>query len=611
MPKRQIYITDIIIEVAIPVLVIGLIWTLVTFAINIKGVFYPGQEPTLIFVFFCYVVGTVMVNRIAGYYGESGKAAAYSILLVGVMALFAMMFSARYGSIFGGANAGEGLWANLAMVAVVGFASYKLARESCFDITETTGGKSTIQLRSELKAQQDWYRREEMEEERAAKEMKEEDKPPGDEAREPARLPKKHPGVWTIYYTLFSMIVFAVGQRFLPVEDFEIYARAFSFLAANLICALALLLLVSLSALRAHAWDKKAVIPPGVGWFWILGGAALILVVVSLATLPPRPVPEYLARTAAEEDVSTTYGAGEEGMKVGSNRDWGALTKLEEMKLAKWDRDHAKLGEKQKEFWGDEKDQTAEPGEEGETGEEKDEDTGGPGLTGTQTSGESPQDQAGSGGGKSEQTASGKGGSQKGSQQSKSTRSTPPRAAPKRPPLPRPPMQGLQTLGKVVFIMILVVGALWAFAMLLRALGRANPLKKVTAGFKNLAARLRGLFSAARLPRLSRKGLRAVLEEEDLYMENPFRNHVLLKQMTTADLVSYTYRAFENYSHAQGHTPSRGQTPMEFVKSLPDDFRAAEFSALVRLFMLAEYSSHRVPDKSVKKLQHVWEKIET
>jgi hypothetical protein len=93
-------------------------------------------------------------------------------------------------------------------------------------------------------------------------------------------------------------------------------------------------------------------------------------------------------------------------------------------------------------------------------------------------------------------------------------------------------------------------------------------------------------------------------------MENPFRNRVLLGRMSNADLVSYTYKAFENYSHARGHTPSTGQTPAEFVKSLPEDLREAEFSTLVKLFMLAEYSSHRLPDKSVEKMQQVWEKIE-
>ena len=136
MPKRQIYFTDLLIEAAIPALIIGLIWTLVAFVITIKGVFYPEQVQTLRIVFFLYVMGAVLINRIAGYYGESEKAAMYSILLVGVMALFALTFSGRYGAMFGGADAGGGLWANLSLVVVVGLASYKIARESCFDIMD-------------------------------------------------------------------------------------------------------------------------------------------------------------------------------------------------------------------------------------------------------------------------------------------------------------------------------------------------------------------------------------------------------------------------------------------------------------------------------------------
>ena len=148
--RRTTSITDLIIEAAIPVFIIGLIWTLVVFIIGIKGVFYPGQEGTLTRVFFCYVMGTVMINRLAGLYGESDKAAIYSILLVSVMGFFALTFSGRYGSFFGGANAGEGFLFNIIIVAVIGFASYKLTRESCFDIKSTTPGKGPIQLWSEL-----------------------------------------------------------------------------------------------------------------------------------------------------------------------------------------------------------------------------------------------------------------------------------------------------------------------------------------------------------------------------------------------------------------------------------------------------------------------------
>ncbi len=593
MPKRQIYITDIIIEVAIPVLVIGLIWTLVSFAISIRSVFYPGQETTLMWVFFCYVMGTVMVNRIAGYYGESSKAAVYSIMLAGVMALFAITFSGRSGSMVGEPIAGGGALANLIMVAVVGFASYKLARESCFDLKDTEKEKSAVQLRSELRAQRDWYRMEEMEEERARKELEEEKKAAEEKASEPAGVPKKHPGIWIIYFSLFSMVVFAVGQRFLPENDFEYYAGAFTYLSANLICALALLLLISLSALRAQCWEKKAAVPPGVGWFWILAGAALIIAVVSLATLPPRPVPEYLVRTIAEEDVSSgPYEEGEEGMKAGSNKTWARQTKLIEMKLAKQERDKARLKE---EFENSGKDEEHKDGESVEKGTNSGEGSGGD----EREAGKSERGDSGSG----------KGGSGKGSQRASSQKRTVSRSKAARAPMPKPPMQGLKTLGKVLFIIILACAALWGFVMLMGALGRANPLKKITGLFQNLRARLGNLFKKPKRARLSRKNLRVALEEQDLLMENPFQDRALLGRMSTAELVSYTYMAFENYSHAQGHTPSEDQTPIEFLKSLPEELRATEFSALVKLFMLAEYSPHGIPDKNVKKLKQVWKKI--
>ena len=94
-------------------------------------------------------------------------------------------------------------------------------------------------------------------------------------------------------------------------------------------------------------------------------------------------------------------------------------------------------------------------------------------------------------------------------------------------------------------------------------------------------------------------------------MENPFADQSLLKQMSMAELVSYTYRAFENFAHAQGHTPQQGQTPAEFMRSLPKELQTTDFSALLKLFMLAEYSAHDVSDKNLPKLRNVWAKIGT
>ena len=93
-------------------------------------------------------------------------------------------------------------------------------------------------------------------------------------------------------------------------------------------------------------------------------------------------------------------------------------------------------------------------------------------------------------------------------------------------------------------------------------------------------------------------------------MENPFRNKALLNRMSKEQLVSYTYQAFENFSHVHGYTPSRSQTAVEFVQSLPKEFCETEFSVLVKLFMIAEYSDRAISDKNIKYLKQTWKKIE-
>lgn len=576
-------ITDWLIEALIPVFIIGLIWTVVTFAITIKGVYYPGQEGALTRVFFLYVMGAVMANRLAGIYGETEKAAAYSIALVAAMGLFALVYTSRYGGMLGG-----GILANLAIVALVGLASYKLCRESCMDIEKDEESESRIRQRARLRDLQDWYRREiyvEEEHRRAREDEKE-------QAETPAAAPsKKHPGRWIIYFSLFSMVVFAVGQRLLPADDWRLYERTFACLAGNLVCALALLLLTSLASLRLQCSQKKTRVPAGVGLFWTLAGAALILIVVSLASLPPRPVPPYLAESAAPLDIDSLPddGAGEEE-RTASNETWGGLSRQIEMSLEKQERDTEQA---KHDFDGT---------GEGEKGAGSEELQKGKGTGGDEKGvGQSPSAEP-----SQEHTGSPR------RQRSAKTRSewdrsrTPPKAA----PLPRPPLKALQTIGRIVFVALLAAAFLWAALMLLAAFAKLNPLKKLSGRFRSLAARLRNLLAPRRRQRVPAKKLRQALKEMDLYMENPFQNPSLLRTMSPPELVRYTYKAFEQYAHVRGHTPEPGQTSVEFVQSLPDEFHTREFHSLLKLFMLAEYSAHPIPEKTIPQLKEVWSKIE-
>jgi hypothetical protein len=94
-------------------------------------------------------------------------------------------------------------------------------------------------------------------------------------------------------------------------------------------------------------------------------------------------------------------------------------------------------------------------------------------------------------------------------------------------------------------------------------------------------------------------------------MENPFTEQNLLKTMSKVQLVRYTYSAFENYAHIHGFTPEAGQTPREFVHSLPPDFQMPEISTLLKLFLIVEYSPHTVPDDEVRQLRNIWARIES
>ncbi|MBI5115910.1 hypothetical protein HZA56_05510 [Candidatus Poribacteria bacterium] len=592
MPRRT-SITDFVVEALIPVFIIGLIWSLVAFAIALKGVFYPGQERALTWVFFLYVMGTVMVNRLAGLYGESEKANLYSIALVGVMALFALTFCAHFGFIAGGTAAGEGFLGNLGIVAVVGFASYKLCRESCFDIKPDAPEKSDLRMRAEIRARQDWYRREQYVEEQEKKRLEAEKK----ETRM-TTVPQigsvpvfaRRPSNWTIYFSLFSMIVFTIGQRLLPADNWQLYSRAYAYMLENLVCTLALLLLTTLSALRFHCWEKKIDAPSRIGWFWTLAGGASIVLVVSLASIPPRPVSKYLVRSASSPLELAASDKELEGEEKGiSGETWGGQTFKIETALEKEERDAKKMA---KEMSG------KDDGKEGKKDGSKDEGGKDQGKSGPASS----QGRAGHG----------KSGSPEGESSDKSRRTAAQEAhtAPaKRAPLPTPPLHGLETLGRIALAILLIVGLLFGLGRLLVTLGRSNPLSRASNRLKEFAARLRNLLKSKRERRISVKETEEILKQENLYLENPFANSRLLKSMSKEELVSYTYRAFENFAHAQGHTPLIGQTPTEFMRSLPEDLQAQEFHTLLKMFLLAEYSTHGAPDESIKSLKHVWARI--
>ena len=600
MQKRQIFVTDIIIEAAIPLLIIGLIWSTVIFAITINDIAYHGGGDMLKLVFFLYVMGTVMINRIAGYYRESGKAVAYSIVLVCLMAIFALQFSGRQGSFFGGQGEGTGILLNLALIVVVGIVSYKIARESCLDLQDTGKEKTALQLKNSLLAQRDWYQRMELEEEQE-RERLEEEKKEAEEKPDPERerIPKKHPGIWIVYFSLFSLVVFAVGQRLLPKDDGDLYRYTFTCLAANLTCALALLSLITLSSVRQRSWEKRTLVRPGVGWFWIMGGTAIIVVVVSLATLPPRPVPSYLGRKIAQDEISGSSEEEEEQKQdPRSPRTWAGMTRQIEADLEKEERDKARFIEEQR------KKMEGEDGEEGQ--QEPDEDGEDGEKSGWFSSSSGGSSGSGKGKGQSEKQGSSENETQK-KGGSSSARRTPPLRL---PPTPTPALAGLQTLGKFILMIICAIALIYALIMALKALGRSNPLQKLSGALKRFRENLKKMFAVAKMPRLSRRELGALLVQQNLYMENPFRNKALLKRMSPKELVSYTYKAFENFSHVNGYTPDESQTAVEFVQSLPEEFCETEFSVLVKLFMIAEYSDRPISDKNIKYLQQTWKKIE-
>ena len=87
------YLSDLIVAIAIPVCIMGLVGSLVYFLIDLKSAHFPGDEGLLKYIMFFYIVAVVLINRIRFMYSNDGTSGVYSIALaIAVLVVLARRF---------------------------------------------------------------------------------------------------------------------------------------------------------------------------------------------------------------------------------------------------------------------------------------------------------------------------------------------------------------------------------------------------------------------------------------------------------------------------------------------------------------------------------------
>jgi hypothetical protein len=275
-----------------PVLIMALVGSLIFFLLE---VLYGGQyAERLRWTLFFYVVAVVLIARISIELGHE-RAGLYALGLGGAVFL-ALQAYVEYPP--GSALASVGWVVNLGLMAISWWSAHRLVWDCTYiDDSVDSAGTGVLEAagldgqeattpsytpaeevetkrdrgRPALVAWWDRYRRYRQEQSR-----------------------KPHtPGVWVVYYSLAALPLYGLGQSLIPAEDGERRRYAFWLMACYVGSGLGLLLTTSFLGLRRYLRQRKLKMPAAMTGMWLALGGGLIVAVLVLGALLPRPYGEY------------------------------------------------------------------------------------------------------------------------------------------------------------------------------------------------------------------------------------------------------------------------------------------------------------------------------
>lgn len=283
-----------------PALIMALVGSLVFFLVE---VLYVGQyQARLLWILFFFVFGAVLIARIAMQSDISNRAGMYGLILGGLTWL-ALLLYVEYPDRTGLAAFG---WAiNLVLIAIIWWSAYRLTWD-CTLIDDSVDASGAGLL------------------ERAGLEQSTEGKPaPSQPAEEPKRKKPEAtglagwrqryrqyreecrkqphtPGVWVVYFSLGALPLFGLGQMLIAADssrrlDARAAGQRYVFLLMTIYVAsgLGLLLTTSFLGLRRYLRQRKLQMPPAVTGGWLTVGVILMVALIVVGALLPRPSAEY------------------------------------------------------------------------------------------------------------------------------------------------------------------------------------------------------------------------------------------------------------------------------------------------------------------------------
>lgn len=287
MPRDRLdkTLADYVVIAISPALIMTLVGSLVYFllAVSYRGAF----DSRMHWILFWFVFGIVLVERIAIEEGRE-RGLQYGVVLSAVVGFAVMHF----------VDAHVVAWI---LMAIVWWCSAKLVWDcTLIDDSEDASGAGLLQTAG-FNTSEAANRSNRQSGNAAGKDGSSRQTPDGgdptlDSISEESNngKPRPHaPGLWVMYFSLAALPLFGVGQLFIPFEEVGRRSYAFQLLAVYVASAIALLLTTSFLGLRRYLRQRMLAMPESMTGRWLGVGTGLMVVILLLALLIPRPQAEY------------------------------------------------------------------------------------------------------------------------------------------------------------------------------------------------------------------------------------------------------------------------------------------------------------------------------
>lgn len=610
--KQPRSLADYVAGVISPVLIMAMVGSLVFYLLEVLYVGkYTGR---LQWVLFFFVFGAVLIARISMIGEIAHRAGLYGtiIALLTALALIRFIDYPEDGLIIG--------WAvNLLLMALIWWCAHKLTWDCTLtDEDEDRSGEGLLHAagmdeppgspRRVGTAKQDSGEAPLS----AAQAEKKNDLPPATvwerflRWREARRQRPHTPGVWIVYFSLAALPLFGLGQWLIPQSAATRRWYAFLLLAIYVSSGLGLLVTTCFTGLRRYLRQRKLQMPAAMAGIWLAVGAGIILVLLVLAAVIPRPNPEFsiaeMTGLAGSRDrEASKYAVKQDSQGKGEGR--SSTGKPSDRK-----------GEASSGKPSNDKGQQGKPSQDGSQsgssqGPSKDA-KGGQGKNQQNSGNSSQKDQSKSGDGSS-RDQSGKGEQREGEKdqdQSDESGGDSSSSKPLRELIPHLDERWVSVIRWIVYIALAIVGGYFLLKFLANFSTWARSLLEALRGlWQSLFGRGSDAGSESAQPGEAEE--RPVLRPFSSY-RNPFLNGAT-GFSSVEELVRYSFEALEAYAQERGMGRQPYDTPLEFASRLGERMPSLEkeVARLADLYARANYSRASLPNSATEAVKQFWHRL--